>query len=294
MKREAKADLSLLFVTMVWGITFPIMSGILKYIPPFCLIAFRYIISAIIMGIIFYKKIVSINLNVIRNSFYIGLTLFLGTAFQVVGLVYTTPSKSGFITGLNVVLVPIFMALIYKKTPDTKTVTGVILSIIGIAMISLDANYGINKGDIYTMISAVAIALQVIVVDKYAKNIDVISLTFIEFIIVGVFSLFPAVFVEKLNMELNIVSIFSILFMAIFCTIIAYNIQNKMQPYTEPTHAAIIFLGEPVFSAIFSAFIGDKLNGSALIGCAFILISMIVININYKMLKNFWFNKSSK
>lgn len=67
--------------------------------------------------------------------------------------------------------------------------------------------------------------------------------------------------------------------MVIFRTIVDYLVQNKMQPYTNPTHAAIIFLAEPVFSAIFSTFIGDKLTGKTLVGCALILLGMIVINI---------------
>jgi drug/metabolite transporter (DMT)-like permease len=104
-------------------------------------------------------------------------------------------------------------------------------------------------------------------------------LTIIEFLTVGLLSSVPAVFVEGFKMELNPFSVGAILFTALFCTIFAYGLQNIAQAYTTPTHTAIIFLAEPVFSAIFSVFIGDKLTGRTLWGCLFILIGMVVINV---------------
>ena len=278
MTRQLKADLSLLAVTVVWGASFPIMSIAFKSVPPYSFIAMRYILSALILGIVFIKRFKSFNKEMLKPGIWIGLALGIGCILQAVGLLYTTPSKSGFITGLNVIFVPIFIALLYKKLPDFKTNIGVVLSVSGLALMSISGGMGINIGDLLTLLSAVAFAAQIILVDKFSRNSDLAILTTIEFLTVGLLSTVPAVFVEGFKMDLNLFAIGAIIFTALFCTIFAYGLQNVAQAYTTPTHTAIIFLAEPVFSAIFSVFIGDKLSGRTFWGCLLILIGMIIIN----------------
>jgi drug/metabolite transporter (DMT)-like permease len=278
MTKQLKADLSLLAVTVVWGASFPIMSIAFKSVPPYSFIAIRYILSALILGTVFIKKFKNFNKEILKPGILIGLALGIGCILQAVGLVYTTPSKSGFITGLNVIFVPIFIALLYKKLPDFKTNIGVVLSVSGLALMSISGGIGINIGDFLTLLSAVAFAAQIILVDKFSRNSDLAILTTIEFLTVGLLSTVPAVFVEGFNMDLNLFAVGAVIFTAIFCTIFAYGLQNVAQAYTTPTHTAIIFLAEPVFSAIFSVFIGDKLSGRTFWGCLLILIGMIVIN----------------
>jgi drug/metabolite transporter (DMT)-like permease len=278
MTKQLKADLSLIAVTVVWGASFPIMSIAFKSVPPYSFIAIRYILSALILGAVFIKKFKNFNKEMLKPGILIGLALGIGCILQAVGLIYTTPSKSGFITGLNVIFVPIFIALLYKKLPDFKTNVGVVLSVLGLALMSISGGMGINLGDFLTLLSAVAFAAQIILVDKFSRNSDLAILTTIEFLTVGLLSTVPAVIVEGFSMDLNLFAVGAIIFTALFCTIFAYGLQNVAQAYTTPTHTAIIFLAEPVFSAIFSVFIGDKLSGRTFWGCLLILIGMIVIN----------------
>jgi drug/metabolite transporter (DMT)-like permease len=278
MTKQLKADLSLIAVTVVWGASFPIMSIAFKSVPPYSFIAIRYILSALILGAVFMKNFKNFNKEMLKPGILIGLALGIGCILQAVGLIYTTPSKSGFITGLNVIFVPIFIALLYKKLPDFKTNVGVVLSVLGLALMSISGGMGINIGDFLTLLSAVAFAAQIILVDKFSRNSDLAILTTIEFLTVGLLSTVPAVIVEGFSMDLNLFAVGAIIFTALFCTIFAYGLQNVAQAYTTPTHTAIIFLAEPVFSAIFSVFIGDKLSGRTFWGCLLILIGMIVIN----------------
>jgi drug/metabolite transporter (DMT)-like permease len=278
MTKQLKADLSLIAVTVVWGASFPIMSIAFKSVPPYFFIAIRYILSALILGAVFMKKFKNFNKEMLKPGILIGLALGIGCILQAVGLIYTTPSKSGFITGLNVIFVPIFIAFLYKKLPDFKTNIGVVLSVLGLALMSISGGMGINIGDFLTLLSAVAFAAQIILVDKFSRNSDLAILTTIEFLTVGLLSTVPAVIVEGFSMDLNLFAVGAIIFTALFCTIFAYGLQNVAQAHTTPTHTAIIFLAEPVFSAIFSVFIGDKLSGRTFWGCLLILIGMIVIN----------------
>lgn len=285
MTKELKADISLVAVTVFWGLSFPIMSVALKTIPPYSYIAIRYTIGAIILGTFFRKKLKSISIKDFKIAGIIGVTLLIGIILQVVGLTYTTSSKSAFITGLNVVFVPIMLAVIYKKLPDYRTIIGIILSIIGLYILSAKGSSGINFGDFLTLLCSIVFAAQIILVDKYAKEVDSGLLTTLELFIVGILSFIPAIGIERLHFEVTKTVVMALVITIIFSTVIAMWVQNEMQPYTNPTHAAIIYLGEPVFGAIFSIFIGDKLTGNSLIGSFLIFLGMIVINVKVKLEK---------
>jgi drug/metabolite transporter (DMT)-like permease len=279
MTKELKADLSLIGITALWGASFPLMSLALKDIPVFSFIAIRYTLSALIIAVLFFKNFRKLDRRTLKSALYIGGALFIGCVFQIEGLVYTTPSKSSFITGLYVIFVPIIIAVIYKKLPDLKTIIGIILSIIGLSIMSLGGDMTVNKGDIMTLIGAVVFAVQILMVDKYTQDVDIVLLTCLELLVVGIGGAIPAAAIEEFRFTLTPMAVGAILFTAIFSTAVAHTVQNKVQSFTNPTHAAIIYLAEPVFGAIFSLFIGDKFGGRTLAGCMVILIGMLIINI---------------
>jgi drug/metabolite transporter (DMT)-like permease len=279
MTTKFKAELSLLFITLLWGAGFPLTSIALKDIGPYTFISIRSIIAVVVLIILFHKKLKLVNKTILKIAFLISISMFIGSALQNTGLVYTTPSKSGFLTGLNVIFVPIILGVFYNKVPERKTIIGVILSVAGLFAMSLkgmNGQGGLNIGDILTILCAVAFSMQIILVDKFAAKVDAILITILELAFIGVLSFFPALAIEQFNITLNTGVIVALLFTAVFCTAIGMMVMNKMQPETDPTHASIIYLGEPVFAAFFSAFIGDRLSGGALLGCLLILVGMIV------------------
>ena len=278
MTKEFKASLSLLFVTVVWGGSFPIMSKGIKFVGVYTFLTFRFLLAAAILLIFCFNRFNKINKATIKAGIIIGLAMFIGSVLQTEGLLYTSPSKSGFVTGLNVVMVPIIIAIRKMKLPDIYTIMGVILSVIGLSLISLNGDFSFNYGDFLTMLCALAFAMQIIWIDKYAQNIDPLLLTLIEFLVIGILSLVPAVAMEKIQFTPNSFSIWAILYTSIFSSILAYGVQNKMQPFVSPSNAAIIYLAEPVFGAIFSVFVGDIITLRVLIGCVIIFLSMIVVN----------------
>lgn len=279
MTKEFKADISLIFITIFWGSSFPIISLALKEMSPITYLTYRYGISSIIMLFLTRKRLKNIDKNIVIAAFFIGGSLFLGSMTQNTGLLYTSPSKSGFITGLYVVLVPLIIGVWYKRVPDVKVIFGVIFSSIGLYFISVNDAIVFNLGDTLTLLAAFLFALQILFVDKFARGKDILLLTALEILIVAILGLIVAIPLGKLSFNITPFSIFAILYTSLFCTILAYGIQNKMQPYLNPTHAAIIFLFEPIFSAIFSIFIGDILSKRALIGAGFILFGMIITTI---------------
>lgn len=282
MTNELKADISLIIVTIFWGTSFPVTSLALKDMSPYAFLTYRYIISAVIMLILTNKKLKYLNKGTFKAALYIGGTLFLGTIIQTVGLLYTTPSKSGFISGLSVVLVPLLIGVVHRKFPDNKTMAGIVLSVSGLFLLSINKASPVNFGDILTLSCAFLFAVQILVVDAFARGKDILLLTTMQIVIVACFGIVLSLALGKLSIKFTWLSFSSILYTSLFCTVAAYIVQNKMQPYLKPTHAAIIFLLEPVAGAAASVFIGDRLSGRAYLGAALILSGMLITSIKIR------------
>lgn len=283
MTKQIKADLALLLVALVWGASFALMKQAINYILPYTFLAYRYLIAALILCAVFYKSLKNINAKTLRYGFLIGGVMFAGCALQIIGLKYTTASKSGFITGLNVIMVPLFIAIRYKKAPGISTILSTIIALSGLCMLSISSPFTINIGDVLTFFCAIFFALQVIFISKYSPMLDPFALTIVVLLTISLFSLIPAIFYEGMAADLNPSSIFALLFTAIFCSSLAYSLQMSVQKYTSATHAALIFIGEPVFSMIFSfIFLDERLSLRGAIGCVLVLAGMLISEFDSK------------
>lgn len=275
MTKRMKADIALLLVTLIWGTSFTLMKQAINYIPPFTFLSYRYLIAALVLCAVFHKSVMNINRKILKYGFIIGAVMFIGCALQIVGLQFTTASKSGFITGLNVVLVPLFLAARCKKFPPLSTVLSIIVAVAGLGMLTIDSSFTVNIGDVLTFLCAVFFALQVIFISKYSPGVDPIGLTIVALLTISLFSFIPGIVYEKMAAELNTSSVFALFFTAIFCSSLAYSVQMSMQKYTSPTHAALIFMGEPVFSMIFAfILLGETLSTQGIAGCILVFAGM--------------------
>ncbi|RKD28967.1 DMT family transporter [Thermohalobacter berrensis] len=288
MSKQLKADLSLLSVTVVWGASFVITKNALQDIQTYNFLAVRFLIAFLSSAIIFYKNMKNINKKTLLYGALIGVVLFGGYAFQTVGLNYTTASKSGFITGFSVVLVPIISALLLKKTPETSTIIGVILAITGLGLMTLNSELSLNIGDFYTLLCAFGFAFHIILVGKYTVDVDSIALAVIQIGVVGILSLIFSLSSENFFIPKSFDLWFAILITGTLATSGAYLIQNTMQKFTSPTHTALIYTGEPVFSAVFAyILLGERMATKAIVGSILILLGMILgeLKLNFKNIK---------
>lgn len=299
MSRQLKADLALLFVTIGWGASFILTKIALTDLATYNFLAVRFILAFIISSIFFIKKMIKLDKKTIKLGIFLGIILYLHYAFQTVGLKYTTASKSAFITGLNVIMVPIFSPLLLKKFPKKASIYGAILAFIGMGLLSLSnmtSVNGINVGDVYTFICAVIFALYIIAVGKFTADVESISFAVIQLGVVGILSLITSVAIEHPIMPTSKEGWISILILSIVCTSAAYIIQNVAQRFTSSTHTALIYTGEPVFAAIFGyIFFRELLNTMGTIGAILILTGMITAEINFQSLfKKITTDKKSK
>jgi drug/metabolite transporter (DMT)-like permease len=271
------ADLLLLLVALIWGLTFPAIKDALDAITPFAFLTIRFSIACLFLLVLYPKNMVKISRTTLIAGLIIGTALFLGYGLQTVGIQYTTASNAAFITGLAVVLVPIINIPFSKKLPTKFALLGAISAAFGLSLLSLGSGFNMNYGDFLMFLCAIAFATHIVLVSKYAPKIDTTLLTIIQISAVALFSGITTAAFETFVIRFTREVWIGLAICAIPATALAYWIQNKVQQYTSPARTAIIFSMEPVFGAIFSYFwLGELLTTKGFIGCGFVLLGMLL------------------
>lgn len=295
------ADLSLLGVAFVWGATFVLVQNAIAFLEPFSFNSIRFCIAALLLGgwtILFQRKqLTDVNKQLVFSGIFIGLWLFLGYAFQTLGLLYTISSKAGFITGLSVVIVPLLAFLILKERPSLNAVIGVLVATFGLYLLTMTDTVPLNIGDGFVFICAIAFALHIVFTGKYSKQFPALLLTVVQIVTVAVLSSVFAFMLEdwknvfRANVLLTGEVLFALVITSLFATALAFFIQTNFQKYTTPTRVALIFATEPVFAAVTGyLWTGDRLSASAVFGCLLILLGMTFAKIPvYKKAKSVFY-----
>ncbi|MBI3590630.1 MAG: DMT family transporter [Candidatus Melainabacteria bacterium] len=283
------ADLGLLYASAVWGTTFFIVKGVVKHIDPVILCAYRFLLAAIIVSIflLITKRQLFSNL---KEGFVLGFFLWAIYISQTIGLVFTSAANAAFITGLFVAFIPIFSFVFFRIMPSLIQIIAIFIALIGLWLLTGGLN-SINKGDLITIITAIAYALHVLFGDKFVKNnIDPFVLCFQQFLFVSIFSFITAFFF-KLDFAFSTENVFwIIIYLTLFPTVLAFLIQLIAQKITSPIKVSLIFALEPLFGAVFAwtfgkeAFILNSAFGGLLILLA-IVISDLEIDLRKLFLK---------
>lgn len=298
-KKTWFADFNLLLVALIWGSTFVIVQKAIAFLEPYSFNSVRFSIAAItLLLIIFLFNRSSLshfsNRNIWISGIILGFWLFLGYGFQTVGLLYTTSSKAGFITGLSVVLVPLFSYLLLKNKLNWQVGISSIIAVLGLYLLTIHNSLSLNTGDGYVLLCAISFALHIVFTGKFASSYNAICLTIIQLLTVALFSFITAIMMEdwqqmftaKLVQQPEVIS--ALLITSFFATALAFLAQTHFQSFTTPARVALIFAMEPVFAAL-TAYImlNERLGSKSLFGCGLILLGMILseIRFNKKFIK---------
>jgi len=284
-----QAEIYLLGIVIIWGSTFAIIKGILDQILPLTFLAYRFFLAAFVLSVIFWKRLKNIDNIILRKGWLIGIFLFLGYTFQTVGLKYTTATKTGFITGLSVVLVPVISYFFIKEKINRNSVIGVIFAVIGLWFLNYNSKFSFNFGDFLVLLGAVSFAMHIISVGLYAKKVDYVPLVIVQLATVFVLCLLMAIIFERpaLHLSYSFNIWWAIILTGVFATALAFYMQNRFQRYSTATKTAIIFSGEPIFAAVFAYFLlGEKVGLIAWAGGLLIIFGMIVSQSKFKSMSN--------
>ena len=317
-KRAFRADLLLLLTAAIWGFGFVAQRSGMEYIGPFAYNGVRFLLGSLFLlpfamwSIRTKADEKSKNKRtLVVSSFLAGSCLFIAISLQTLGILFTTVGNAGFITGLYVVLTPIFGTFLSRKT-GSATWVGAFLTLTGLFFLSFRDGYGaINPGDALVAVSAIFWAFHVLLIDRLVKNTDPVALSSGQFLFAGLYALVAAFLAEPTllpwlqSLEPGVVSpglyswicfpslisglasglvpfslvsnaIIPILYGGLVSGGIGYTLQIVAQRDAPPAHATIILCLEGSFAALGGVLLlNEQLGAWTLIGFAFMLSGML-------------------
>jgi drug/metabolite transporter (DMT)-like permease len=278
LKTNLAADGAILLTTLIWGSTFAVSRGVLDSWPPLTYLALRMPLAALVFAALFPSQVLGASRAAWRAGGTLGVLMGLGFIGQTVGLLYTTPAKSAFITGITTPLVPVVAYLLWRSRPSRENLLGIVLATIGGALILAPAGAaGFNTGDLITLSTTLLFAFHINLMSVYARRIDVRQLSALQVTsaaavvfaawlgvrvagaVLGVEALPAGLARETLAPVWSAGVALQIVYLTLVATVASFLLWTWGQARMAATHAAVIFSLEPVFATAFAVL----LRGSA-------------------------------
>lgn len=272
-----RADGALALITAFWGITFVVVKDALGQADPFSFLALRFLVGAVALTALARREVLAPL--AVRRGLLLGTFLFLGFALQTVGLVTTTPSRSAFITGLNVVLVPLLGFVLFRRLPRIASLVGVVLAAVGLRYLTgvdMEEGGGLSQGDWLTLGCAGAYAIHILLTERYAPKTGVGGLVAVQLWVVALLSALCLPFTEA-RVAWTPGFIGAVAFCGLFASALAISVQTWGQARTTAVRAALIYSLEPVYAAVYSVALGyEALGPREWVGGSLIIVGVLV------------------
>ena len=273
--------------TFIWGMAFIAQSVGMETIGPFTFQAIRCMLGVVFLFLVtfFFDWKIGMRASLQKwkskklwiSGIICGTALFAATSLQQVGLVYTAPGKAGFLTAMYIVLVPVLGIFVHRK-PGINAVVSVLLALVGLYLLSFTDMGSINIGDILLSGCALAFAVQILLIDRFAPDLDGLRLNCVQSLVVSLLSV-PCIFLNRETVGLQTIldCWLPLCFAGIFSMGVAYSMQIIGQKRLDPTTASLIMSLESVFAALGGWLIlHNTMTPSELTGCALVFAGVIV------------------
>lgn len=298
-RQKLKGNAMLLLTAMIWGMSFIAQSKGVEDISPVAFTGLRSILGSIVLlpviAVLDWEKkkhnkpVQKINRDLIIGGILCGIVLCLASTLQTMGMVYTSPGKSAFITALYMVIIPIVGLFCGKKLRPVIALS-VVIATVGLYMICVDSSSGINKGDIITLACSFLFTAHILVIDHFSPKVDGVKLSCIQFFVCGLINITYMFIFEEPQLSPIIGCWASIGFSGIMSCGVAYTLQIVGQKYTDPTSASILMSLESVFAALSSAVLvalgwnitGGNMDLREIIGCVLMFGAIILVQLPEK------------
>lgn len=285
MNKQVQSTILLVLCAMIWGLAFVAQRSGMDHIGPFLFSTLRMYIGALaLLPVIFindyFKKRKQIstadNKTLIVAGISCGCIMFFATNFQQVGLVFTTAAKTGFITTLYIVLVPLFGIFLKHKVKINSWI-GVAVATVGLYFLCITESFTISYGDFIVLMGAGFWAAHILFIDHFAPKVDVFKLCCIQSFVAGIISMIVAIAREPIVWDSIVGAAPSFLYVGILSSGVAYTFQALGQKHANPTAASIILSTESVFAAVGGVILlHEVLSNREWLGCALMFIAVIV------------------
>lgn len=287
MNKKALGNVLLLITSIIWGSAFVAQITGMDVLGPFTFSASRSLIATVFLGflVLILKDNMQTELkDLLKGGLACGFFIFMGSSLQQYGLLYTTAGKASFITTLYILNVPILALIIMKNKINFATWIAIFLGAIGLYLLAIPSNssFSINRGDLIVFIGSFFWAAHILVIDYFAKKVNPVKLSFMQFLVMTILSIIVAVLFERETATVSniMMSWKSIAYAGFLSSCIAYTLQMIGQKYTDPILASLILSLESVFGALSGyLFLNEILSLKEFLGCIIVFIAIIIAQI---------------
>jgi drug/metabolite transporter (DMT)-like permease len=278
VKKTSWAAIALVAVAASWGAAFVLMKDAINEQPFYDFLAIRFTIATAVMVLAKPSMLKTLDAKMVKHGVILGLLLALGYITQTIGLELSTAAITGFITGLYVVLTPLFGWFIFKKPVGKKLIAGVILATIALGMISI-TGVGFEVGQIWVMVCAIFFAAHIVGLSIWSPGKDVYTLTVLQLATVGAVSWIGSFLNDgAYQSPADSTGWFAVIFTAVFATALAFFIQTWAQSLMDASRVAILLTSEVVWAALIAVAVGqEKLGVRTIIGGAIMVAAMLIV-----------------
>lgn len=280
-------QLSLILITIIWGGSFITVQYGLHFSSPILFVALRFAAAALAVTFISWKHLKGFNLKELIAGAVIGAVIAIGYGTQTVGLQSISSSESAFLTALYVPLVPILLWLLFRKKPQVMTWIGALFAFVGLVFLTGNGfgSIQLNFGQTLTILGSIAIALEIIFISYFAPKVNTRRVTVLQLIFASLFCFMLAPLIGETQMPAFHPHLIFILIGLGIASACIQLVMNWAQEMVNPSQAAIIYSGEPVWAALFGRIAGERLPALALLGGLMVVLGVIASEWKPKFLK---------
>ena len=283
MNKQRRADLLLVLVTGFWGMSYYFTDLCMSGMSPMSLNAFRFLIGFGVLAAFFGKKMWPVSRTTLKYGVLVGLALSAVYVLYAYGILHTSITNAGFICALPVVTTPLIEFAVSGKRPGKKLFLALAVCTAGMAMLTLNEQFKPALGDILCLGVAVFYGVDLVITDRAVRKpeVDPLQMGVIQLGVVGAVTLILTLALEKPTLPNTPTVWAAALFLAIFCTGIAFVVQTVQQQYTTASHVGLIFTLEPLFSALVAFFLaGERLRPVGYAGAVLMMASLVLMEAN--------------
>ena len=281
--RPSKAEWVLIFITVLWGGTFLLVHKVMTVSGPMFFVGLRFAAAALFVAMVSARSLSGLTTTELKAGFLIGVSIMLGYGLQTVGLQTISSSQSAFITALYVPFVPLLQWVILGRRPGLMPSIGISLAFIGLMLLAGPNGRSLqfSPGEIATVVSAVAISAEIILISRFAGKVDVRRVTVVQLATASALSFLMIVPTQEALPDFSWLLVLSAVGLGAMSAAIQVAM-NWAQKSVSPTRATLIYAGEPVWGGVFGRLAGERLPGAALVGALLIVIAVVVSELKVK------------
>ena len=276
MRKRFVAEVALVTAALFYGVTFPLVHDALDDITPFAYLVGRFGIATLLLVPLTIPALRTRGAErrmLVRAGLIAGVILFGGYATQTIGLQYTSPSTSAFLTGLYVIITPVIESVISRRLPRPPVIVGIVVATVGLYLLT-GADVHLGRGELFTLACAVLFAFHIVYIGAYTHVLGPMQFGSMQIGTVALLSVAPAAH-EGVG-SLSTLAVVAVIFTGVACSAVALPLQLWGQQRIPATRAALILLAEPVFAGIAGYANGERLGVDRLVGAVAIMAGIVV------------------